>query len=331
MQARSEIARILAAEDHFLLTCHEDPDGDAIGSMSALGHILRRLGKEFQLYCPGGLPQRFSWLDLPAEILQSMHGSSPAWLVALDCGSPERLGSQVQPYLQSLQSINIDHHQGNPEFGQLNWVEPQRSSVGEMVACLALDLGLELDNELGQSVYLALVTDTGSFTYSNTNSSTLQIAGKILDHGLDLDRFNSQLYRQWNLPKVHAHGLAMQKAELKLQGKVGLIAADSEVLRRSGAEAEDCEGLVSYMRQIRGVQVAASLLQQESYIKFSLRSWGEVDVSAVAARLGGGGHRNAAGGKLNLSLSQAQEQLLQALEEALLSEQQLESAVAAWN
>ncbi|MGM0424462.1 MAG: DHH family phosphoesterase [Thermodesulfobacteriota bacterium] len=331
MQARSEIARTLTEEDNFLLACHEDPDGDAIGSMSALGHILKRLGKEFRLYCPGGLPQRFSWLKLPANILQSANDLRTNWLVALDCGSAHRLGSELQQNLQASRVINIDHHQGNPGFGELNWVDPQRSSVGEMVACLAQDLGLDLDWALGESLYLALVTDTGSFTYSNTKSSTLQIAAGILDRGLDLDRFNSNLYRQWNLAKVHAHGLAMQTAELKLQGRAGLITADKEVLRRSGAGAEDCEGLVNYMRQVRGVLVAVSLLEQENNIKFSLRSWGEVDVSAVASSLGGGGHQNAAGGKLALDLAQAKEQILQALEQALMTQQYLQTAAEGWN
>jgi phosphoesterase RecJ-like protein len=331
MQARIEISSTLTKDDNFLLACHEDPDGDAIGSMSALGHILQRLGKKFSLYCPGGLPERFAWLNLPANILQSTKDVRPNWVVALDCGSAHRLGSEMQKHLQGSKVINIDHHQGNPGFGQLNWVETQRSSVGEMVGCLALDLGLELDRELGESLYLALVTDTGSFTYSNTQSSTLQVAAQILDNGLDLDKFNSSLYRQWNLPKIHAHGLAMQTAELKLGGRVGLISADRTVLLRSGAGSEDCEGLVNYMRQVRGVLVAVSLLEQENNIKFSLRSWGEVDVSAIATNLGGGGHQNAAGGKLAMNLDQAREQILQALEQALIFPQELQKAATGWN
>ncbi|MFW6314542.1 MAG: DHH family phosphoesterase [Desulfohalobiaceae bacterium] len=331
MQVPKEIARILAEEDTFLLACHENPDGDAIGSISALAHILQRLGKDFRLYCPDGLPERFAWLHLPAGILQEPPLSLDKWLIALDCGSKDRLGPALQKHLQQMQVINIDHHPDNPGFGDYNWVETKRSPAGEMIALLALELGFNLDGGLGESVYLALVTDTGSFTYSNTKSSTLQIASRILDWGLDLDSFNSSLYRQWSLSKVHAHGLAMQTAELSLQGSVGLITADKDGLQRSGARYEDCEGLVNYMRQVRGVLVAVSLLEQGEHVKFSMRSWGEVDVSAIAASLGGGGHRNAAGGKLAMDLSKARGRILQALEQALAARQELKTATANWN
>lgn len=317
MQARKEIAEILVREDNFLIASHLDPDGDAIGSMFALGHILKRLGKRFGLYSKQGLPERFAWLNPPAAILQSPEQNWPEWLIALDCGNEQRLGPDLAQRLATMQVINIDHHLGNPHFGQLNWVETQKSSVGEMMACIALDLGLELNHKLGESLYLALVTDTGSFTYSNTQGSTLQIAAQIVASGLNLDSFNARMQRQWSLRKIQAHGMAMQKAGLYLQGKAGVITADSEIQRRFQATSEDFEGLVNYMRQIRGVIVAVSLLQEQENIKFSLRSWGEVDVSAVAIQLGGGGHRNAAGGKLPLSLKQALARILQVLDQTL--------------
>ncbi len=313
MQTRKKIAEILAHEDRFLIAAHIDPDGDAIGSMSAMGHILQRLGKKFRLYSRSGLPDRFSWLNLPAPIAQTLDSFQPNWLIALDCGNAQRLGPELTDIMSRLQVINIDHHMGNPDFGQINWVEPRISSVGEMVAALALDLDLHLDQELGESLYLALVTDTGSFTYSNTGSQSLQMAAEILRQGLDLDRFNARLERQWSLSKVHVQGLAMQNAVLCFQGRVGLIKADQEVLDQAQAQPEDCEGLVNYMRQVRGVLVAVSLLQGRENIKFSLRSWGEVDVSAIAVALGGGGHRNAAGGKLALDFGQAEQRILDVL------------------
>jgi phosphoesterase RecJ-like protein len=267
--------------------------------MAGLGFILERLGKEVTLFNASGLPEQYRWVSLPRPIVQSRVLPAVDVIIALDCGDVSRLGQERSFLSRAKEVVNIDHHQGNTAFGSLNWVEPGRSSVGEMIAQLAGAFGLELSGPLGEAIYLALITDTGSFTYSNTGPETLQLAAEIIRSGLDLDGFNARRQRQWSLNRVHLHGAAMQQARLHAQGRIGVIAVSKDMLSATGTSAEDCEALVNHVRTIRGVIIAVSLRQDaEQKVKFSLRSWGEVDVQAVAASLGGGGHRNAAGGVL---------------------------------
>ncbi|MFW6415745.1 MAG: DHH family phosphoesterase [Thermodesulfobacteriota bacterium] len=318
MTPRKQIAKTIKDYNHFLLTSHVNPDGDAIGSMLGLGHLLTRLGKSFTLYNQSGLPERFSWLDLPARIHTRIPDQEYDWAIILDCGDGYRPGDDLGSFLDREKFINIDHHYGNPEFGKYNWVEPGRSSVGEMIALLAQDLGMELSGELGRALYLAMVTDTGSFSYSNTGAETFRIAAEIINEGLDLDHFNSHLFQQWSLNKVHLHGLAMEQANLYNQGRIGLIKVPAQLMQQTGSTPEDCEGVVNYVRSIKGVKVAVSLREDaENKIKMSLRSWGEVDVNAIAHTLGGGGHHNAAGGTFYLSMQEAEQLVLGKISEHL--------------
>jgi len=318
MTPRKQIAKTIEDYNHFLLTAHVNPDGDAIGSMIGLGHLLTRMGKEFTFYNPSGLPERFAWLNTQEKIHSKLPQKEFEWIVVLDCGDGNRLGEDLEAKLLPEKIINIDHHYGNPEFGNQNWIEPERSSVGEMIALLAKDLGMELNSDLGESLYLAMVTDTGSFTYSNTGQETFYLAAEILRAGLDLDNFNSHLFQQWSLNKVHLHGLAMQNTALYSQGRIGMIKISTELMERTHTSSEDCEGVVNYTRCIKGVKVAVSLREEaKENIKMSLRSWGEVDVNAIAHSLGGGGHRNAAGATFHLPLQEAESLVLQTIDKQL--------------
>lgn len=311
MTPRSRILDIIRENGKFLILSHANPDGDAVGSMFALGCILRSLGKEVLLCNASGLPQRYSWLAAAdMEVLTEVPHTNHDWAIALDCGDAPRLGSGIESVLDFRSSVNIDHHQGNTRFGAVNWVET-RSSVGEMIALLARDLGLPPSGALGEALYLALVTDSGFFTYSNTTAETLRVAADILEQDLDLDRFNANLLRQWSPGTVKLHGLVLDKAHLALNGRVGVVTVDRDMLEQSGGSWEDTDGLVDYMRRVRGVQVSLCLKEEEpGRIKMSLRSWGEVDVQRIASGLGGGGHANAAGGVLHTGLGEAEDRVI---------------------
>lgn len=311
MNPRSRILKIVRENQRFLLLSHANPDGDAIGSMFALGWILRSLGKEVRYCNESGLPRQYSWLAAAdRDVLGEVPADGHDWAIALDCGDASRLGGSVESALEFHRCVNIDHHQGNTEFAAINWIE-QRSSVGEMIALLARDLGMSPAGALGEALYLALVTDSGFFSYSNTTAETLRIAADILDQGLDLDRFNANLLRQWSQATIKLHGLALQSAFLAVNGRVGVVAIDEDMVSRTGATWEDSDNLVDYMRRVRGVEVSLCLKEREQgRTKMSLRSWGEVDVRAIAEGLGGGGHANAAGGVLNAGLREALDRIL---------------------
>ena len=308
------IAEILRQENDFLVLAHANPDGDAIGSTLALGWILKSLGKRFTLLNESGMPDRFTWLDMPAPLKERVLRPRFDRALVLDCGAPDRAGDSFAPIIESGRVINIDHHLGNPMFGAVNWVDPTRSSVGEMVGLLARELGLELSGGLGQNVYLALISDTGSFSFSNTSPGVLEMAAEILRLGLDVGGFNARLQQQSSLERIKLRARVLDTARLDHDGRMASIVIDLSMFRDTGTGKEDCEGVINAVRNIRGVDVAASLREEGTdRIKFSLRSWGSTDVRAVAAVFGGGGHRNAAGGAIKDSLTGAREQLVEAV------------------
>jgi phosphoesterase RecJ-like protein len=299
--------------EHFLLTAHANPDGDAVGSLSGLANLLARLGKAGHILLPEGLPDRFSWLNLPWPVVSHLPKNLDQCIVVLDCADLDRLGEDLAARIKGRKLINIDHHTGNSFFGALNWVDPGLSSVGEMIAVAARSLEVPINGPLAEGLYLAIMADTGSLTFSNTTPQTLDVIAEILANGLDLDNFQAKMQRQWSLPKLFLHGMAMQNVSIRANGKIGIIRATEDMLDQTGAVQEDCDGLVEYVRRLQGVIVAVSLREVANGVKFSMRTWGEVNVQAMAAQLGGGGHPNAAGGHINKNIVQAEELIVQTI------------------
>ncbi|NLW81047.1 MAG: bifunctional oligoribonuclease/PAP phosphatase NrnA [Desulfovibrionales bacterium] len=312
-----QIVDHLRASDNFLVVSHVAPDGDALGSMLAMGELLRALDKHVRLFNESGIPQRFMWLKPEWDILRELPADEPATIIVLDCGAPERAGARMAPWLDSKTVVNIDHHLGNPHFGTMNWVEQRTSSVGEMVGVLARELGVPLAGLLGEYIYLALISDTGDFCFNNTRPETLEMAAEILRLGLLPGPFHEQKQSTGTLNQLQMRGTVLQQARLHAQGRITLIAFTREIFEQTGTGPDDTEGLVNTVLYVRGVQVAISLREEEDRIKFSLRSKGSVNVQAVAARFGGGGHRNAAGGHLFLDMDAAKRVILDAVIEAL--------------
>lgn len=303
--------------DNFLVLAHVAPDGDALGSMLAMGELLAALGKRVTLFNQSGIPSRFEWLAPKREILTSLPEEEPDSLIVLDCGSAERSGDLIAPWLATKTVVNIDHHLGNPRFGTLNWIEERASSVGEMVGILSRKLGVPMVGLLGEYVYLALISDTGDFCFNNTRPETLEMAAEILRLGLLPGPFHEQKQSTGTLNQLQMRGTVLQQASLHADGRVTLISFSRELFERTGTGPEDTEGLVNTVLYVRGVQVAVSLREEEKGIKFSLRSKGSTNVQAVASRFGGGGHRNAAGGTLEMSMDEARQVMIRAVTEEL--------------
>jgi phosphoesterase RecJ-like protein len=285
--------------------------------MLAMGELLDALGKRVTLFNESGIPTRFDWLSPKREILTRLPDAEPDTIIVLDCGSAERTGELIAPWLRSKTVINIDHHLGNPRFGTMNWIEERSSSVGEMIGILADTLGVPLVGLLGEYVYLALISDTGDFCFNNTRPETLEMAAEILRLGLLPGPFHEQKQSTGTLNQLQMRGTVLQQARLHAEGRVSLIAFTRDLFAQTGTGPEDTEGLVNTVLYVRGVQVAISLREEDHGIKFSLRSKGSVNVQAVAARFGGGGHRNAAGGTLHTDMDMAKATMLRAVTEEL--------------
>ncbi len=312
-----DIQRVLETGDNFLVSSHENPDGDALGSTVAMGFLLDRLGKNYRLFNGTGIPEHFSWVRLPGTMynsLEDLDGFTPEWVIVCDCGDPFRMGKELLKAVEPKTIINIDHHVNNPMFGALNWVDTGMAAVGQMIALLVKSMGIPLSGPLGEAVYLAIVSDTGSFCYGNTKPEIMELAAEILRLGLDAGQFNDKYLNQWPYHRIQMWSEVLGKSRLHMDGQVGVVRVPRETMERHGARNEDCEGLVEFMRKVKTVRVAISLREdRKGMVKFSLRSMGDDDVQKVALHFDGGGHRNASGGAIAEGMDRAEEMLLQAI------------------
>lgn len=317
------VRQLLEVGDDFLVAGHDHPDGDAIGASVAMAFILKAMGKRFWLYNESGLPEHFSWIELPAPIYSSLADlpSTPLWFIILDCGDPFRMGKELLKAIKPAKIINIDHHMGNPMFGHINWVDTTQAAAGEMAARIAMDLGIPLSGGLAEAVYLSLVADTGQFCYGNTRPETLELAAHIVRQGLNPGDFTGKYQNQWTLNRFKLWSEVLHAATLHHNDLIGVLRIPAALMRETGTTPYDCDGLVEFMRRIKTVRVAMTLREEKkNMIKFSLRSQGPDDVQRVALQFSGGGHRNAAGGSIVGTVEEAQNQLVAAVIESLALE-----------
>lgn len=317
----ARMADALRHMDRVIVSGHVNPDGDALGAVAATGCLLRGFGKEFVLYSKSGVPPYLSFLPLPGcmhDTLQRLP-FRPSAAVLLDCGEPHRLGDELEKALPALDSVNIDHHLGGNGMGSRdNWIEPQAAATAQLVAYVAISAGLALEGPLGQAIALGLVTDTGGFAHGNTSAAVLRLAAHLVDRGCDIALLRQHLENGWSMGRMRLWARLMERIQLFADGKLAFCSVRLDDLQSCGATKEDLEGFVEQMRRLAGVRAAALLREDAPGIhKFSLRSFGETDVRAAAAALGGGGHRNAAGGTLRLEASQAAETLVKAVSTVL--------------
>lgn len=325
------IIKALGRARRVLSAAHVSPDGDAVGSALALAAIVQSLDAEARVFLPGGIPSSFSWLKSPAPVVSSLEelgGWVPELLLFADCGDAHRAGpelaalaaKELPPGWEGLLTANIDHHKSNPMFADLNWVEPERAATGELVGLMAEELGLPLSGSLGEALYLALVTDTGNFTYANTSAGCLAMAARIVDAGLDVAGFTDRTENNWSLARMHLWGRLMGDVSLHVGGAVACCLVPRSYLEAAGLSNDDLEGFASWLRRIKGVRVAIFIREDGAGLcKISLRSMGDFDVRAVAALFGGGGHASAAGAETTMPPQQAARALLEEIERRLQS------------
>jgi len=314
---RPEIVRRIQEGRTFLVASHSSPDGDALGSTAAMGHILKALGKTFTLLNDSPVPAQYAWLELPGSMAERPDNDAYDVAIVLDCGDAPRLG-RLQDLLDPARMVALDHHLGNPGFGAVNWVDPTCCATGEMVALLAKDCGIPLTGPLAEALYTALATDTGFFSFGSTTANSLELVAEMIRGGLDIGATGARIKNQWTMSRVRLWSEVLGKLRLRRDGQVGMIGVSQEMFRRTGTSPEDCDGLINNALRIRGVAVAILVRElPEGGVKFSLRSVGAVNIQTVAAAFGGGGHKNAAGGHLSLSMDAAEDVLVGAVAKAV--------------
>jgi len=309
------IVDALRRHDHFLVVTHENPDGDALGSLLATTLALRQLGKDAVMYLAGHtpLPREYAFMPLDDLVREPPADSAERVLVAVDCAKEDRIGDEAALSRAPL-VLDIDHHHDNTRFGDLNLIVADASSTGEVLRDVFAELGVELTPELAEPLYIALVTDTGRFQYANTTPKALRLAAELVEAGADIHAVFQQVYESVEFAKLKLLARALARAEVLEGGRVvvsNLVRTDFDEV---GASEPYSEGIIDYLRAVEGAELAVlvreQLTERAQAYKGSLRSSiDELDVSAIARRFGGGGHRQAAGFSTDLPLEQIVEQI----------------------
>jgi bifunctional oligoribonuclease and PAP phosphatase NrnA len=295
--ARDRIRDEIIRRRRFLLTSHARPDGDSIGSQLAMAYALKALGKEAVIVNKDVPPAHY--FDFPgvtdiviADRVDPVLGSFDA-LIVMECGDLARTGvAGLEPFF----AINIDHHIGNAMFGALNWFDETASACGELVYELVVALGVALSEEIATHIYLAILTDTGSFHHSNITPRTFEICRRLVEAGVNPAAMARRVFDSNSYGKLKLIGAMLNAMQLVNGGRLAVLRLDQRMLEEAGSTLNDTEGIINLPLTAREIQAVAFFKALEpGLVRISLRSKYDVDVRAVAVKYGGGGHTNAAG------------------------------------
>ncbi len=311
----SAVAEAIRSHDRFLVTTHENPDGDALGSLLAAKLALDALGKDAVMYLAGEapLPREYSWMPLDDLRRSLPEDAATRVLLALDCANESRLGPDPEVLHSAPLVVNVDHHHDNSRFGAVNLVVADASSTGEIVRDLLRELDVELTPDIAEALYIALVTDTGRFQYTNTTPKALRLAAELVEAGADVHKIFQDVYESVQFAKLKLLARALERAEVYEGGRLVISYLLRDDFAEVGAAEPYSEGIIDYLRMVEGADMAALIREPPRgdgpARRVSLRaSTDELDVSKIARASGaGGGHRQAAGFSSNDSIEEITE------------------------
>jgi phosphoesterase RecJ-like protein len=283
----------LLAGTSFLLTSHARPDGDSLGSQLALADALRQLGKQVRIINRDPRPEFYAFLPGVSmiEIAASVDDPFDA-VVTLECSTLDRAGVDG---LEGHRLINIDHHAGNAMYGALNWHDESACACAEQVFDLIEALGAHLTPAMATHIYVAILTDTGSFRHANITARTFEICRRLAETGMNPAGVAAQVYNNGTIGRLRLTGMLLDQMQLEHDQRVAVLTLSDAMLSESGCEPDDLEGVVNLPLAARDVRAVIFLKTGDDGLKVSLRSKDSVDVRRVAVSFGGGGHANAAG------------------------------------
>lgn len=289
------------------------PDGDNIGSSLALYNGLKKAGKAVRFILDDDIPKIYRFLESSNKAEKPGEYESFDAVIALDCGDAERLGKSGR-YLDNNFIINIDHHISNNKFGNLNLVESKASSTGEIIYQILKLLGIDLDKEISECLYTAIVTDTGQFQYSSTTATTHQIAGELINNGVNVSLMFERIYQNSSKEKVVLMKMALGSLEFYHNDSISCVSLTLQQMQVAKAKDEDSDGMINLARDIECVEVAIFLKELEpGKIKVGLRSKKVIDVAAISLQFGGGGHVRAAGCTIHGTVAEVKKKILDAV------------------
>ncbi len=319
MTTSPELQRIVDAigtRSRFVISSHARPDGDSIGSQLAMAYALRALGKDARVVnkdpAPGPI---MAFPGVPEiEIASRVEGTFDAAII-MECGDLARTGVEG---LDRSFVINIDHHPGNTAYGQINWFDPAAAACGEMVFDLLRALGAPLTADIATHVYLAILTDTGSFHYSSISPKTFDICRQALEAGVDAVKVARSVYDSNNMGRLKLFGSVLSTMQIDPTGRVAIVYLDHEMARAAGGTYEDTEGLINLPLTVKEIQAVVFFKQTEGdEYRVSMRSKDEIDIGSIAKEFGGGGHKNAAGCTVSGPIDSLQKTFIEKIEVAI--------------
>jgi phosphoesterase RecJ-like protein len=298
-QSIVDAAAALAGARDIALACHVNPDGDALGSMLGLFHVLRASGRAVVASFPSPFVVAPHYRELPGLDLLTAPGdfpTEPDVMVTFDCGSSGRLGDLEPAAKAARELVVLDHHVSNTRFGTINVIDPAAAASGVLVRRLLLELGLPLTNDAAVSLYAALVCDTGRFQYDTTSPSVFDLARELVSFDVPVSRLSRQLFEEHRFAYLKVLGEALAAAELDEPRRFVATIVTREMLDRHGVELEELEGLIDILRRATEAEITCVIKEDvDGEVRVSLRSLGALDVRDIAVANGGGGHRFAAG------------------------------------
>ncbi len=297
-----QILQLIDQSQTFLIASHESPDGDAIGSTLALANALREMGKDVVAYNRDHAPHEYAFLPGIDTVVSTVDESQTfdAGFV-LDAGELQRAGRWIKGRCRAL--VNVDHHPYSEDFGDIYFVDTEASATSVLIYRLLQSAGHKVSSDVATCVYTAILSDTGSFHYSNANPEAFQVAAEMVALGVDPWSIASRLYESQDLKRLRLLALALPTLQASACGQYASIAVTLKMYESSETSEEYTDRFINYPRSVRGVEVAIFFRQlTENRFKIGFRSKGNVDVGALARAMNGGGHHNAAGAEVEGSL-----------------------------
>ena len=312
----SQVVELVESKRRFAITSHVRPDGDSLGSSLGLYWLLRALDKDVEVIMRDTVPHAYQLLPGAKEVRETpIVDRSYHAVFVIECSDISRPGLIG---LEKQLVVNIDHHSTTALFGTINWIDSTASAVGEMIYNLCKATGVRVTKEIAECVYTALITDTGSFHYSNTTERTFKVASELVRTGVKPAKTAEAVFASYPWSRIRLMGEVLSSAKRDSSGRVASLQLSLEMQNRSGASDEDADGFVNYPLTVGEVEAVALLKECAPGIyRTSLRSKGDVNVARVAEKFGGGGHRNAAGCTLKGNWEEAEKEIVGLLQDAV--------------
>ena len=322
MSRFDELHAFLESADQILVVSHLHPDGDAISSTLAMGHLLKQSGKKVTMVNEDPIPRKFSFLPGVEEIKPAEQVSgSFQYVIALDCADQERMGSCRFLIGEEAVIVNLDHHATNDRFGDINIIDPEAAATVEMIFDWVEENGFPIHETLAKYLYTGLLTDTGGFRYSNTSPKVLRQAAKLVETGIEAHKIADRALETVTMEQLKLLQLALSTLQKSDDGLIAWMFLSKKEMDQVAGSHEALDGIVNYARNIYGVDVGILYREEDDgTIKVSLRSRERVDVGQVAKSFGGGGHARAAGCSMPGTFGEVHERVLEVVQSKLKQE-----------